>query len=99
MLSFGYWVICDDTSINPIIMRNKINRWAIFLITGFSFSFLSAGKLNNEKDPVSDKIIFYKYEMTEQIAPAIWRITKKSFEEVKCLLREKLLPDFHSNVI
>jgi membrane-bound serine protease (ClpP class) len=64
-------------------MRNKINRWLIILIAGFGFSFLSSASLNNEQDPVSDKIIVFKYEMTEQIAPAIWRITKKSFEEAK----------------
>ena len=64
-------------------MRNKINRWLVFLTASFSFCFLSAGTLNNEEDPVHDKIIVYKYEMTEQIAPAIWRITKKSFEEAK----------------
>jgi membrane-bound serine protease (ClpP class) len=64
-------------------MRNRNNRWILILLAVFGFSFLSAGSLNNEQDPASDKIIVYKYEMTEQIAPAIWRITKKSFEEAK----------------
>jgi len=64
-------------------MRNRIPRWSIILIAGFGFSFLCSANLSDEKDPVSDKIIVFKYEMTEQIAPAIWRITKKSFEEAK----------------
>jgi membrane-bound serine protease (ClpP class) len=64
-------------------MKNKIHRGILIFIAGFVFSFLSSANLNNEKDPVNDKIIIFKYEMTEQIAPAIWRITKKSFEEAK----------------
>jgi membrane-bound serine protease (ClpP class) len=64
-------------------MKKNINRWIIILAAILSLSFISAGNLNNEGDPATDKIIVYKYEMTEQIAPAIWRITKKSFEEAK----------------
>jgi membrane-bound serine protease (ClpP class) len=63
-------------------MKKNSNRWLPILVAIFSLSFLTAGNLNNEEDP-ADKIIVYKYEMTEQIAPAIWRITQKSFEEAK----------------
>jgi membrane-bound serine protease (ClpP class) len=66
-------------------MKNKNHRWIIIFVAIFSFSFLSSASLNNEQDPVNDKIIIFKYEMTEQIAPAIWRITKKSFEEAKMI--------------
>jgi len=62
-------------------MKKNSQRSLLILLAIFSISFLSAGNLNNEGDPVTDKIIIFKYEMTEQIAPAIWRITKKSFEE------------------
>ncbi len=64
-------------------MKNNLQRYLTILISVFCFSLLSTASLNNEQDPVSDKIIVYKYEMTEQIAPAIWRITKKSFEDAK----------------
>jgi membrane-bound serine protease (ClpP class) len=64
-------------------MKNRFQRYLTILITVLSFSLLSTASLNNEQDPVSDKIIVYKYEMTEQIAPAIWRVTKKCFEEAK----------------
>ncbi len=57
----------------------------------FSLSFISAANLNNGDSPDSGKIIIYKYEMTEQIAPAIWRITKKSFEEAKKLGADYIL--------
>jgi membrane-bound serine protease (ClpP class) len=64
-------------------MNKNTHRWLLILTAIFSLSFISAGNLNNGDDPDSDKIIIYKYEMTEQIAPAIWRITQKSFEEAK----------------
>jgi membrane-bound serine protease (ClpP class) len=63
-------------------MRTSLNRWFLSLLIIFSFLFLSSGNLNDEENP-ADKIIVYKYEMAEQIAPAIWRITKKTFEEAK----------------
>jgi len=61
-------------------MKKNINQLSLILLVIFGLSFLSAGSLNDEENP-GDKIIVYKYEMTEQIAPAIWRITKKSFED------------------
>ena len=60
-------------------MKKNIHRWSSSILVITSLLFLSAGNLNDEENP-GDKIIVYKYEMTEQIAPAIWRITKKSFE-------------------
>jgi len=64
-------------------MNKNTHRWFLILTAIFSLSFISAGNLNNGDDPDSDKIIIYKYEMTEQIAPAIWRITQRCFEEAK----------------
>ena len=64
-------------------MIKNNHRWLLILTAIFSLSFISAGNLNNGDDPDSEKIIIYKYEMTEQIAPAIWRITQKSFEKAK----------------
>ena len=61
-------------------MKKNIHRWFLVISALFGLSFISEGNLNDEENP-ADKIIVYKYEMTEQIAPAIWRITKKSFEE------------------
>jgi membrane-bound serine protease (ClpP class) len=72
-------------------MTKKIHRWLLILTAIFSLSFISAGNLNNGDSPDTDKIIIYKYEMTEQIAPAIWRITKKSFEEAKKLGADYIL--------
>lgn len=63
-------------------MRTTLDRWSFSLLVIVSLLFLSAGNLNDEENP-TDKIIVFKYEMTEQIAHAIWRITQKSFEEAK----------------
>ena len=61
-------------------MKKNIHRWFLVISALFGLSFISEGNLKDEEKP-ADKIIVFKYEMTEQIAPAIWRITKKSFEE------------------
>ena len=62
-------------------MKDKIKTGLTYLVTLCGLFLLSAQDINEEDKTGNQKILVYKYEMKEQIAPAIWRITKKSFEE------------------
>jgi membrane-bound serine protease (ClpP class) len=78
---------CIFTEINQSIQMKKIyGRLPLSLIIGLSLIFLSAQNLKDQKDPSSDdKILIFKFDIKEQIAPAIWRVTKKSFEEAQAM--------------
>jgi len=63
-------------------MKYIPTRSILFLIIAVSLIFLSAQQANEKDDQASgNKILIYKFDIKEQIAPAIWRVTKKSFEE------------------
>jgi len=55
----------------------------MYLIVLNGLLFLSAQNTNEEEPTGNQKTLIYKFDMKEEIAPAIWRITKKSFEEAK----------------
>lgn len=62
-------------------MRKQIKTGLTYLVVLFGLILLSAQDIDEKDLSDNHKILIFKYEMQEQIAPAIWRITKKSFEE------------------
>jgi len=62
-------------------MRKQIITRLTYLAILSGLLFVSAQDINEKDLSGNHKILIFKYEMKEQIAPAIWRITKKSFEE------------------
>ncbi len=64
-------------------MKKQIKTGFIYLVVLSGLFFLSARDLNEKDLSDNHKTLIFKYEMKEQIAPAIWRITKRSFEEAK----------------
>ena len=73
-------------------MKKISTRLTLCLILGLSMILLSAQNLNNQSDQATgDKILIYKFDIKEQIAPAIWRVTKKSFEEAKAMNADLIL--------
>lgn len=51
------------------------------MVALFGLIMLSAQDIHDEEKPNNEKTLVFKYDMKEQIAPAIWRITQKSFDE------------------
>ena len=47
-----------------------------------AFFLLASGQAVNEKSP---KFLVYKFDIKEQIAKPVWRITQKSFDEAQKL--------------
>ena len=73
-------------------MKKISTRLPLCLILGLSMILLSAQNLNNQSDQATgDKILIYKFDIKEQIAPAIWRVTKKSFEEAMAMDADVIL--------
>ena len=62
-------------------MRKQIKTGLTYVVALFGLLMLSAQDINKEEMPNKKEILVFKYDMKEQIAPAIWRITQKSFEE------------------
>lgn len=65
------------------MMKKQIKTGLIYLVVLTGLLFLSAQNINEEEQMNNQKTLVYKYDMKEEIAPAIWRITQKSFEEAK----------------
>ncbi len=65
------------------MMKKQIKTGLIYLVVLTGLLFLSARNINEEEQTNNQKTLVFKYDMKEEIAPAIWRITKKSFEEAK----------------
>jgi membrane-bound serine protease (ClpP class) len=65
------------------MMIKQIKTGFIYLIVLSGLLFLSAQNMNEEQQTNNQKTLIYTFDMKEEIAPAIWRITKKSFEEAK----------------
>jgi membrane-bound serine protease (ClpP class) len=57
---------------------------ALFLMI-IALLLMSAQPAGESDDPYSGKTMVYTFEMTEQIAPAAWRITKRAIEEAESL--------------
>ena len=73
-------------------MKKISARLPISMILGLSMIFLSAQNLNDQSDQTADeKILIYKFDIKEQIAPAIWRVTQKSFEEAMAMEADLIL--------
>ncbi len=64
-------------------MKKQIKTGFIYLVVLTGLLFLSARNINEEEQTNNQKTLIYKFDMKEEIAPAMWRITKKSFEEAK----------------
>ncbi|KPK85449.1 MAG: serine protease [Bacteroides sp. SM23_62_1] len=62
-------------------MRKHLKKSWAYLVVLSGLLLLSSQGINEEEISADEKVLVYKYEIKEQIAPAIWRITKKSFEE------------------
>ena len=63
---------------------NPLNRKHRTLILVFLSLMLAASQPAGESsDPYARKTIVYTYEMTEMIAPPVWRITQKAFEKAE----------------
>jgi membrane-bound serine protease (ClpP class) len=65
------------------MMIKQIKTGFIYLIVLSGLLFLSAQNMNDEGQTDNQKALIYTFDIKEEIAPAIWRITKKSFEEAK----------------
>jgi len=67
-------------------MKRYKRKPVVGLLLLISITLISAQNLNNQEDrSESKKMLIYQFEIREQIAPAIWRITKKSFEEAEAM--------------
>jgi membrane-bound serine protease (ClpP class) len=63
-----------------------IRKYLLLLLS--IFLFVSAGEINQEG---ARKFIVYKYNINDQIAKPMWRITQKSFEEAERLKADIIL--------
>lgn len=64
-------------------MNTQIKKYRALILVFLSLMLSAFQPEGESSDPYARKTIVYTYEMTEMIAPAVWRITQKAFEEAE----------------
>ena len=76
-----------------IYIKKKVKILVITVVIPFFYLLLlSAGNLNDSiSSPGDKKKLVYKFDIKQEIAPAMWRITKQSFAEARELNADYIL--------
>ncbi|HEY4787671.1 MAG TPA: nodulation protein NfeD, partial [Bacteroidales bacterium] len=64
------------------------------LLSVYLLAMLPLSTISAKKDKVWDnknKILIYQFDITKEIGPAVWRITRQSFKEAKLLKADLIL--------
>jgi membrane-bound serine protease (ClpP class) len=64
-------------------MHITIRKYRAFLLVFLSLMLAASQPAGESVDPYARKNIVYTFEMTDMIAPPVWRLTQKAFEEAE----------------
>jgi len=64
-------------------MQKTLRKYRAFLFIFLSLMLAASQPAGESTDPYARKTIVYTFEMTEMIAPPVWRLTQLAFEEAE----------------
>jgi membrane-bound serine protease (ClpP class) len=64
-------------------MKILYKKYHLFFLILLSFLMAANQPAGESTDPYATKTLVYTFDMTDQIAPPLWRLTQKAFEEAE----------------